>query len=449
MSERIAVIGGGVLGMTLALRLAQQGRKVTLFEAADHFGGLADAWQLDDIVWDRHYHVTLLSDARARGILQELGLDEEMRWVETKTGFFSDGKLFSVSNTVEFLKFPALKFFDKIRLGLTISYASKINSWRKLEKLTAAAWLEKLSGKRAFQKIWLPLLRSKLGDNYGKASAAFIWAIIARMYAARRTGLKKEMFGYLPGGYARMLDRYTQYLKEQGVTLQTSHRVAKVMSEDGGVTVDFQNGHREQFDQVVLTMAAGIAAQVCPQLNPVERGLMKDVEYQGIVCASLLLKKPLSPFYVTNITDTWVPFTGVIEMTALVDKQEFGGRNLVYLPKYVPIDDPMFEESDASIQERFLGALVQMYPQFDRTDVLTFQVSRVRQVFAITTLNYSQKVPPMHPSVAGVHMVNSAHILNGTLNVNESIQLAETAAAELPRRIAAPLPLPSTQYTRG
>jgi protoporphyrinogen oxidase len=432
MSERIAVIGGGVLGMTLALRLAQQGRQVTLFEAADHFGGLADAWQLGDVVWDRHYHVTLLSDLRARGILQELGLDDQMQWVETKTGFFSDGKLFSVSNTVEFLKFPALKFFDKIRLGLTISYASKINNWQKLEKLTAAEWLEKLSGKRAFQKIWLPLLRSKLGDNYAKASASFIWAIIARMYAARRTGLKKEMFGYLPGGYARMLDRFTEYLQQQGVTLMPSHRVERVVSENGVVNVSFRNGHREQFDQVVLTMAAGIAAQVCPQLTPQEQALLKGVEYQGIVCASLLLKKPLSPFYVTNITDTWVPFTGVIEMTALVDKAEFGGRNLVYLPKYVPIDDPMFEESDESIQDRFLAALVQMYPKFDRNDVITFQLSRVRQVFAITTLNYSQKVPPMHPSVPGIHMVNSAHILNGTLNVNESIQLAETAAAELP-----------------
>jgi protoporphyrinogen oxidase len=433
MSERIAVIGGGVLGMTLALRLAQQGRQVTLFEAADHFGGLADAWQLDDVVWDRHYHVTLLSDLRVRGILQELGLEQDMRWVETKTGFFSDGKLFSVSNTIEFLNFPALKFFDKIRLGLTISYASKINNWRKLEKLTAATWLERLSGKRAFQKIWLPLLRSKLGDNYAKASASFIWAIIARMYAARRTGLKKEMFGYLPGGYARLLDRFTTYLQQQGVTLKPNHRVERVFAENGIVNITFNNGHTEKFDQVVLTMAAGIAAQACPQLNSRERSLFKDVEYQGIICASLLMKQPLSPFYVTNITDTWVPFTGVIEMTALVDKSQFGGRSLVYLPKYVPVNDPMFEESDESIRDRFLAALVQMYPQFDRRDVLTFQVSRVRQVFAITTLNYSQKMPPMHPAIPGVHMVNSAHIANGTLNVNESIQLAETAAAELPQ----------------
>ena len=37
--------------------------------------------------------------------------------------------------------------------------------------------------------------------------AAFIWATIARMYAARRSGLKEERFGYVPGGYARVLEK--------------------------------------------------------------------------------------------------------------------------------------------------------------------------------------------------------------------------------------------------
>jgi hypothetical protein len=37
----------------------------------------------------------------------------------------------------------------------------------------------------------------------------------------------------------------------------------------------------------------------------------------------------------------------------------------------------------------------------------------------------------MRSSVPGVYIVNSAHILNGTLNVNETIRLADTALAQL------------------
>ena len=428
--QRWAIVGGGILGMTLAMRLAQQGKPVTLFEAAPNLGGLADAWRLGDLTWDRHYHVTLLSDMALRKILDELQLSNEMNWVETKTGFYSDGKLFSVSNSVEFLQFPGMKLIDKLRLGFTIFYCSKIKNWRKLETILATDWLRKLSGDRAFTKIWSPLLRSKLGENYTKASASFIWAIIARMYAARRTGLKKEMFGYLSGGYDRLLDRWGDRLTQLGVEVHTGHRLEQVVQQDGKTWVSFTNGHREVFDQVVLTIASPIAAQACPQLTPQEVNLHRGIEYQGIVCASVLLKKPLASYYVTNITDTWVPFTGVIEMTTLVDRAVFGGLSLVYLPKYVPPDDPIFQESDEVIQDRFLAALVQMYPKFDRSDVVEFKISRVRQVFAITTLNYSQRMPPVQTSMTGVHILNSAHIANGTLNVNETILLAEQAAID-------------------
>ena len=56
------IVGGGLMGLTLAHRLVHRGHEVTIIEAAPEIGGLADAWQLGDIVWDRHYHVILLSD---------------------------------------------------------------------------------------------------------------------------------------------------------------------------------------------------------------------------------------------------------------------------------------------------------------------------------------------------------------------------------------------------
>ena len=135
-----------------------------------------------------------------------------MKWVETKTGFYTDGKLFSMSSSLEFLRFPPLGFISKARLAATIFYASRITNWRPLEHIPVADWLRRWSGSKTFEKIWLPLLRSKLGESYRKTSAAFIWATIQRMYAARRSGLKKEMFGYVPGGYGRILEAFHKHL---------------------------------------------------------------------------------------------------------------------------------------------------------------------------------------------------------------------------------------------
>jgi protoporphyrinogen oxidase len=90
-------------------------------------------------------------------------------------------------------------------------------------------------------------------------------------------------------------------------------------------------------------------------------------------------------------------------------------------------DDPAFSLSDKEIENDFIEALLRMYPDLKRDDVLCFRLSRVKYVLAISTLNYSKRLPSMQTSIAGVHVVNSAQIVNGTLNVNETIRLAETA----------------------
>lgn len=423
------IVGGGMLGMTLAHRLAQQGKRVTLIEGAPHLGGLASVWQVGDLVWDRHYHVTLLSDSRLRKVLAELDLDREIEWTETRTGVFAGGRLYSVSNILELLRFPVLGPTDVIRLGATILRANHTKSWRRLEEITVSEWLVRWSGRRAYERFWLPLLRSKLGEAYAETSAAFIWATIQRLYAARRSGMKKEMFGAVRGGYARVLQRFAERLGADGVRTILGMPAASVEKAESGIRVAFVSGAAETFDQVVVTAAAPAAARLCAGLSAHERKRLADVRYLGIVCASVLLRKPLAGYYVTNLLDPGLPFTGVIEMSALVRPGQFGGRGLVYLPRYLAPEDPLFDAPDAEIERIFLEGLARVYPQVRDSEVLAFRISRVRHVMPIPTLAYSTRMPPADTSIAGLHLVNSAQILNGTLNVNETVRLAEDAAA--------------------
>jgi len=426
--QRWAVVGGGILGMTLALRLAQRGQTVTLIEKRPQLGGLASTWSLGDVVWDRHYHVTLMSDSYTRDILRELELEQEMEWVTTRTGFYTNGRLYPMSTSLQFLLFPPLGPISKARLGGTILHASKLSDWKSLEHIPVEDWLRKWSGNATFEQIWLPLLRAKLGDAYERTSAAFIWATIQRMYAARRSGLKQEMFGYMPGGYARILDTFRSRLEAEGVHIFQGADVCAVADEPTrDVRVELKGGTRIRFDRVVLTTPAPIASHLCPGLSQNEQDLLGGVEYQGIVCSSILLKKPLARYYITNITDSWVPFTGIIEMSALVDRKQFGGQSLIYLPKYVPSGDPAFEVPDHEWGELAMETLTRMYSGFDPADVVAFRVSRERFVYALPTLGYSTRIPPRYTSLPGVSIVNSAQILNGTLNVNETVRLAEEA----------------------
>ena len=85
------------MGMTLAHRLAQQGHTVTVYESAPELGGLVSSWKMGEVEWDKFYHVILLSDFRTRNILKEIGLEDTIEWVETKTGFYMKGTLYSMS----------------------------------------------------------------------------------------------------------------------------------------------------------------------------------------------------------------------------------------------------------------------------------------------------------------------------------------------------------------
>jgi hypothetical protein len=285
------------------------------------------------------------------------------------------------------------------------------------------------------------------------------------------------MFGYVSGGYARVLERFGESLASKGVEIKLNSYIEKIerlgdgrfrvhvpaarrrtdkrspqktkygtMRAAAAVAPGFSGaflsepdlspkvvqtfpGSDEIFDKVILTCPSNVAAKLAPQLTDREKMGLQSIRYQGIVCASVLTKCSLSGFYVTNITDE-TPFTGVIEMSALVDKKEFGRNALVYLPKYVDPDDELFDKTDDEIEESFLDALAGMYPHFKRQDVLAFKVSRVRQVFPLPVLNYSRDLLPAKTSVDGLYIVNSSHIVNGTLNVNETVQLAERFFAE-------------------
>lgn len=427
----IGIVGGGMLGMELAAKLTRQGHQVTILEAAPRSGGLAAPAQIGSYTWDRFYHVVLQSDECLREFLDELGLAQKLQWRPTGTGFYIDGRLQSLSSTLDFLTFPAVGLWDKARLGATILYASRLKDGTRLETILARDWLRRWSGRRAWERLWLPLLRAKLGENALIVSAAFIWAIIARMYGARRTGMKRETFGYVDGGYAAILRRFDEYLAGLGVECVYGVRVSEVRNTNGRMIVTSTAGIRE-FDNVILTIPCSRIADTCPQLTEAERIRLRAVRYQGIVCAAMLLEQPLAGYYITNIADSAVPFTAVIEMTALVDRSRFGGHALVYLPKYLTQEESFWEKTDSEIEETFLHALENMYPHFRRQQVKAFQISRVREMLAVTTLNYSSALlPPSTTSVERLFIINSAQIAAATLTVNETLGLAQRKAQEV------------------
>jgi hypothetical protein len=94
-------------------------------------------------------------------------------------------------------------------------------------------------------------------------------------------------------------------------------------------------------------------------------------------------------------------------------------------------DDALFDESDDVIVDRFVDALTRVHPRLRRDDVVAARVSRVRNVFAMPTVGFVDRLPPRETSRSRVHLASSANISNGTLNVDETVALAEEVARDL------------------
>ncbi|WP_188246531.1 FAD-dependent oxidoreductase, partial [Stenotrophomonas maltophilia] len=79
MSERIAVLGAGPMGLAVAYQLARDGHQPVVFEADDRVGGMTASFDFDGMPIERYYHFHCTSDHEFLTVLDELGLGARMR----------------------------------------------------------------------------------------------------------------------------------------------------------------------------------------------------------------------------------------------------------------------------------------------------------------------------------------------------------------------------------
>ena len=419
--SRIAVVGAGLMGMALARKLAQDGHEVTVFEHADQIGGLNTWHEFGTFTWDRFYHVILPSDKNTLGLVRDLGMESDLQWHRTYTGFYVDEKLHSISSNLEFLKFPLLSLFSKVRLGWTMFYASRVNNWKPLEKLTVEQWLVRVSGRNNYEKLWKPLLLAKLGASHSRVSAVFIWSYIKRMFSARDKSASAEHLGHVAGGYKSILVKLREQVENSGGSVRTSTAVEKIEASPNGRIEIKSHRNSESFDQVVCTSPVNVLERIIGKELLETSNTDASVEYLGVVCVVLITKKSLSPYYVINVADDTIPFTGVIGMSNVVVPENTGGYHMTYLPQYMLSTDAEMDQSDEYFATRFIDGLVKMFPDFDRESIVDTHVTRAVKVQPLQVLNYSELVPSATTRHDNLFVLNTSQFVNATLNNNEVI----------------------------
>ncbi len=440
---KVGIIGGGLMGMALAYRISEQNASVKVFERDSQLGGLSTHYNYGNFTWDKFYHVIVPTDGSLINLIKDIGLEESLNWSRSYTGYYVNKSFHSLNSPKEFLLFPLLNIFDKVRLVFTIFYGGKIKNWKKLEKVTVKDWLIRMGGKKNFNKFWEPLLLAKLGENYKRVSAVFIWTYIRRLFKAREHPVEKDFMGYVSGGYKTVFDRLEQSLTKNNssVILNTSVKSIRPL-EGGGIEVQYDDTV-EYFDKVVFTAPVNVLEQVTsPELCEIVKN-DKPIEYLGVVCLALITKTPLTPFYVLNMGDVTSPFTGVIGISTLVDPKQTAGEYITFFPKYIPAEHHYWKASDEDIEKTFMAGVRDLYPEFKDADIVSTHINRAFKVQPLQVLNYSNIVPEIKTKHPDFFVLNTSQFVNDSVNNNFVV----THVNSFMKRFAAELKTEATRHT--
>ncbi|PXW91332.1 protoporphyrinogen oxidase [Nitrosomonas sp. Nm84] len=424
----VAVIGGGISGLVTAYWLAKTGARVTVYEASDQLGGLGTFFQYRNVFLERFYHCMLPSDRHLLGVLRELGLVDQVYWKETSFGFMRDGRLYGLNTPLELLRFSPLSWVDRIRVGLTGLWGS-ICSPNGLDDVTCVEWLSRLSGRRAFETFWKPMLQAKFGDRYHEVPALWFWTRFNR-----EKGGKRERKGYIRGGYRRIIEALVKSIEAHGGIIRLQSPVEKLdLTENKQLAVCVSQSVPQVFDRVVVTtpisflrkaMAGGQLASVAQQIDV-------GIDMQGVVNAVFMLRRGFTKHYWVAAIDEEIPFQGIVESTTLLEKIDTAGVHLVYLMNYVHRTDSRFHQSDAEILEAYMAGLKRLFPDFQDEDVIDRFVFRAPFVEPLYTTGYQQRKPPTVLLPGKLYLATTTQVYPEVTSWNGAIGLAREVVDEL------------------
>jgi protoporphyrinogen oxidase len=436
---RIAVVGGGILGTVLSLRLAQSGANVTLLERGETLGGLAGAMDFNGHRVDRFYHVVVPSDERMLALTEELGLTDELSFHPVGVGFFADGEMHPFNGIGDFAKFPVLSPLGRARLAWFVAQCQLRRSFKGLEDKPLMEWLRRHCGREVTEKIWKPLLDSRFDGNYDELPATYLWARTNRMRSARTSQGSGETMGCLRGGHERLIEAAGARARELGVDVRTSAGVeGLVLDADGAVRGVRVDGVDEPYDLVVPTLQPPALRRLLPE--PLAHLLdAYPQRFLGVVCLVLELERSLTPYYSINICEP-TPITTVVETSHVVGTEHTDGHVLAYLPKYCEASAPEFTEDDQSIYDRFTAMLSRLAPEFRHEDVVAWTVQRAPLVEPVHARGTTPRTAPVWPGVEGLAMASASQIYPRLLNGDSVVRMAEQTAAEVVERLAVTAP---------
>ncbi len=422
---KIAIIGGGLTGLTAARQLSLQNHEVTVFEKEKTLGGLAYGFKQPNWEWhlEYAYHHLFTNDDAIRNLCRDLDVTTIIKRPIT-ANFTKDG-IHQLDDPLKLLTYKKLTLASRLRTAALLGSIKANPIWKPYEKFTAKDIFIRFGGAEAWHHMWEPLMVGKFGPYAEKVAASWLWARIKK----RTTELV-----YIEGGFHTLVTALEKNIIKNGGTIRTDTQVTSIQQPKSTIP-QFQISYGSKkalFDRIIITTPTPLATKLLPAMT---EDLKKSLTIPHLWAQTLILetKEPiLKDVYWLNILDRTFPFLAAVAHTNYMDASHYGGNHLTYFGNYLPQGHKYLTMTKDQLLKVFTPFIRKINPSLN-SKLYTLNSFLFTAPFAqpVHEVNYSAKAPKLTTSIPGIYIANMDSIYPWDRGTNYAVELGEEVATAI------------------
>lgn len=309
-ARKVAVIGGGIAGLTAAWHLCRAGFDVTVIEAADRLGGRVGETERNGIRYNTGARLFYPFSKPFNQMLEALGLSGELvpiRGLGARVDGAEQSWHIELMPGIKTLMDPAFDWSDRarfVRYGLRIlaslpkadpdDAASVPNAGDE----TLADYIHRHLGSKVLDRMVRPVFRGTRSQDADQISASFFATTTPHMLGRKTVHVLARGMNALPEALARDL------------TVLTGARVERVEPQNAGhIVVARKDGEEIQLqaDLVVSALEGDRVNDIFAGLEESDRTFFNQVRYNALGVVHHRLNRDLPPdmrFFAEGAGDT-------------------------------------------------------------------------------------------------------------------------------------------------
>jgi len=298
---KVAVIGGGIAGLSAAYELHKVGAEFTLFEASDRLGGVIRTERVGDFLMEGGPDSWLSEKPAARELCAELGIESELigsNDARRKTYVLIGGRLLPLPDGLQFFvpTNPAATFLSPLfpigtKMRFVREWLGGARKWNN-EDESVADFVERHFGAEVVDRLAEPLLAGVYGGHPRELSMQAVLPRMTKMEAERgslirgmmssrknHSGARAAIFTSLKPGMQALVDALVKQLPPE--SLRKKCEVREITLQ--GKWKLRANGAAEEFDSLIVALPAPSAGNLLQSTAAEIAGQLKAIRYSSTV----------------------------------------------------------------------------------------------------------------------------------------------------------------------